>query len=64
MKRTAFLMARLNERSTWLQLIPAVAALIGVRMAPEKAEAIATIAAIVVVALASVPDGKVLKRKD
>lgn len=56
-----YLVNRLNERSSWAVAVPLIAGAIGMRVSPDVAETIGTIATSAALALpALLPDGDVL----
>jgi uncharacterized membrane protein len=62
---TGWLIARLNERSTWTAAIPTIGSFVGIQLHPDQAAAIATVGMLVASLLTGVvPNGTVIKIKD
>jgi hypothetical protein len=59
-----FLKRRLNERSTWGTLLPAILMLAGFNLAPDDIELVAAGAGVLLAAFSGVPDGPVIPPKE
>jgi hypothetical protein len=59
-----FFKRRLNERSTWATLIPAVMLLVGVKVSPEHLDTLGQAAGVLLAVFAAVPDGSMTAPKE